>query len=214
MSYSSVTWWDSSPVAFLSYTTDGGDPYKRDLQKRYKRDLQKRPTKETHEMSHSSVTWWDSSQKKLTKEPYKRDLQKRPTKETRKRDSWNVTFIRHMMRLITKETHKRALQKRPTKETYKRDPQKRLMKCHIHPSHDETHHPSHFWVIPQMEEIRLKIIPTATISTSFQRNPSNFQTRFHGSPNNFKQFFMWVNGSPRHSKEWPGTPANLETQIL
>jgi len=50
-------------------------------------------------------------------------------------------------------------------------------------------------------DIRLQIITTATgkISNKFSRSPRNFQTSFHGSPQNFGRGFIGVNGSPRHS---------------
>jgi len=43
--------------------------------------------------------------------------------------------------------------------------------------------------------------------------PRNFQTSFHGSPQNFKQVFTKVYESPRLSKEWTGRLSNLEIQI-
>jgi len=67
---------------------------------------------------------------------------------------------------------------------------------------------------PHMEEIGLKIITTAKISTSFHGSPRNFQTSFHGSSENFRQVFTGVNGSSRHSKEWTGKSANLEIQLF
>jgi len=67
---------------------------------------------------------------------------------------------------------------------------------------------------PQTKEIRLEIITTANILTSFHRSPRNSQTSFHGNPKKFKHLFTGVNRSPCHSKEWPGKPANLEIQIF
>jgi len=66
---------------------------------------------------------------------------------------------------------------------------------------------------PQTKEIRLEIIKTANMLTSFHRSPRNPPTSFHGNPKKFKYFFTGVNGSPRHSTEWPGKPENLEIQI-
>jgi len=64
------------------------------------------------------------------------------------------------------------------------------------------------------QEIRLEIITSAIIWNKFSLSPRNFQTSFHGIPQNFKQVFTGVNGSSRHSKEWTGTFSNLQIQIF
>ena len=51
-------------------------------------------------------------------------------------------------------------------------------------------------IAPQAEEIRLEIITTAEISTSFHGSPGDFQTSFHGIAQDFKQVFTGANGSP------------------
>jgi len=81
-------------------------------------------------------------------------------------------------------------------------------------SDERTHAFNIFCVQPQTEEIGLQITSTTKISTSFHRNALNFHTSFHGSPKHFEHFFAAVYGSPRHSKEWPGKPANVEIQIF
>jgi len=48
----------------------------------------------------------------------------------------------------------------------------------------------YIYVCPRAEEIGLKIIRTAKISTSFHGSPRKFRTRFHRSPQNFKEVFM------------------------
>jgi len=66
----------------------------------------------------------------------------------------------------------------------------------------------------QTEEIGHKIITTAKISSIFNGSPRNFQTSFHRTFQNFKQFFTEVKGSPCHSKEWTGKLFNLEMQTF
>jgi len=67
---------------------------------------------------------------------------------------------------------------------------------------------------PQTEDIGLEIITTAKIQQVFTRVPVPFEQVFTGVVKKFKQSVTEVNGSPRHSKEWPGKPANLEIQIF
>jgi len=67
-----------------------------------------------------------------------------------------------------------------------------------HLSHTPYQRARHMYL--QTEEIGLKIITTAKISNKFSRESPYISNTFHGSSQNFKQIFTWVNGVPGTQK--------------
>jgi len=60
----------------------------------------------------------------------------------------------------------------------------------------------------------LKSLQLPKFRKKLHGSPRIFQTSFHGRPQNFKQVFIGVNGSPHHTLEVTGIPFHLEIQIF